>query len=70
MRKPMRPVVAIQGHFITNFYLLVVDQMKSSGPDREIVVANFNKFFFFGPNRKSKTVVLNSNRIRTTESEF
>ena len=59
----MRPVLAIQGHFSTNFNILVVGQMKSSGPDREILVANFNKKIFFGPNRKSKTVVVTRIRI-------
>ena len=52
----MRPVLAIQGHFSNDFNILVFGQMKSLGPDREILVANFNKNFF-GQNRKSKTVV-------------
>ena len=39
------------------YNILVVTRLKSWGPDREILLANFNKKNFFGPNQNSKTAV-------------
>ena len=45
------------------YNILVVTRLKSWGPDRENLLANFNKKIFFGPNQNSKTAVVSRIQI-------
>ena len=50
--KRWAPFLRIQGHISMKYNILAVARLKSWGPDREILVANFNKKNFFWPKSK------------------
>ena len=68
--KTMRGASAVQGHFNSNFSLLASSNMKSWGADRDILLGISIKSFWLKSRIKNGSSNGNSNRIRTTESEF